>query len=188
MWISFGDGGVESHCGPRGFCQDPPIMGEEVELLHGFSRCLCATAPMLKHDKHPLPADIGSFACPSPYLFYPADMEWVLRNLTTHEFVRPSAVALSPDYIHGPFIELMGYGEVILIKTSRLRFEHTGIQVLTVDVNKGPWAGHRLDIVPAAYIDGGDPWRDISDEIAREIETIWRFQLGNHWRVFLMEL
>ncbi|OAX78907.1 hypothetical protein ACJ72_06780 [Emergomyces africanus] len=42
---------------------------------------------------------------------------WVIRNLTTHEFVRSSAVILDEKHVEGLFINILGYDEVILYKT-----------------------------------------------------------------------
>ncbi|KAM5456777.1 hypothetical protein MaudCBS49596_001018 [Microsporum audouinii] len=71
-----------------------------------------------KGDKGPFPADEGQVLwCSKPSIFYPTNQEWVLRNLTTNEFVRPTAVALDKSYIRGPFIDVLGFGEVILSRT-----------------------------------------------------------------------
>ena len=46
--------------------------------------------------------------------FYPEDVPWILRNLTTQEYVRSDAIALKPEHIHGPNIKFLGFGEVVL--------------------------------------------------------------------------
>ncbi len=46
--------------------------------------------------------------------FYPPNQPWILRNLTTREYVRADAIALNPEQIQGPHIEGVGFGEVIL--------------------------------------------------------------------------
>jgi hypothetical protein len=52
-------------------------------------------------------------------------------------------------------------------------------------IHKGKWAGHRLDIVPLDTLnreneDGS--WKDIGDEVAKEIAEIWKTDLGEDWR------
>jgi hypothetical protein len=52
-------------------------------------------------------------------------------------------------------------------------------------IHKGKWAGPRLDIVPLDTLnreneDGS--WKDIGDEVAKEIAEIWKTDLGEDWR------
>ena len=46
--------------------------------------------------------------------YCPQDRPWILRNLTTKQFVRADAIALEPHWIHGPHIEQLGFGDVVL--------------------------------------------------------------------------
>lgn len=48
---------------------------------------------------------------------YPPNQLWIRRNLTAKEFVLPTAVALKPEYINGPFIRGLGFGEVVMVRT-----------------------------------------------------------------------
>ncbi|KLJ12144.1 hypothetical protein EMPG_09572 [Blastomyces silverae] len=150
-----------------------------IEVTFGFPHDLLGLALDIGH-KHPRPADLLRMARPNRSSFYPCSEEWVLRNLTTHEFVRPSAIALDEKYIHGPFIEGLGYGEVILSKICWSTHDFTS--VAGESLNQGAWAGHALDIVPATYLDDKNPWKDISDDVAREIADIWRSEYGENWR------
>lgn len=43
--------------------------------------------------------------------FFPKDQPWILRNLTTQEYVRSEAIAIKPEYIHGPNIDVLGFGK-----------------------------------------------------------------------------
>ncbi|EER44449.1 conserved hypothetical protein [Histoplasma capsulatum var. duboisii H88] len=150
------------------------------EVTTGFPHGLFVLALDLRH-KWGSPADITRVVNPKLSSFYPCSEEWVLRNLTTHEFVRPSAIALDQRYIRGPFIKILGYGEVILSKICWSTNDFTS--VAGDPLNQGPWAGHALDIVPASYLDDDkNPWKDISDEVSREIAEIWRSEYGENWR------
>ncbi|KAI0449726.1 hypothetical protein F5B21DRAFT_493375 [Xylaria acuta] len=44
----------------------------------------------------------------------PTDQQWIPRSLTTKQIVLADAIALLPGYIHGPKIEVLGFGEVVL--------------------------------------------------------------------------
>lgn len=46
--------------------------------------------------------------------YFPTDQPWILRNLTTKQFVRAEAIALKPEFIKGPHIIGLGFGEVLL--------------------------------------------------------------------------
>ncbi|KAG5287177.1 hypothetical protein I7I48_03043 [Histoplasma ohiense] len=133
---------------------------------------------------HPSPVDIIQVAHPEPQSYYPCSEEWVLRNLTTHEFVRPSAVALDQKHIQGPFIDILGYGEVILYKTCWSTSDYSLIR--GKEMHRGVWAGHALDIVPATHLSGDTSWKDISDRIAQEISEIWGEVYGENWKTDLV--
>ncbi|EEH39147.2 hypothetical protein PAAG_01609 [Paracoccidioides lutzii Pb01] len=64
--------------------------------------------------KKPCPSDSQDVAKPTPKSFYPNSRIWILRNLTTWEFVISYSVALKPEYVSGPFISGIGFGEMIL--------------------------------------------------------------------------
>ncbi|EFQ98639.1 hypothetical protein MGYG_01661 [Nannizzia gypsea CBS 118893] len=131
----------------------------------------------LEHrHKHPRPADILEVAHPRGSTFYPASHEWVLRNLTTREFVRPMAVALNKRRTRGPFIDTPGYGEVILSRTCWSTEDNTSMA--RKGMHQGVWAGHALDIVPSTYLDSGGPWKDISDDVAKNTAEIWKSEYG----------
>src|SRR2546421_630588 len=70
-----------------------------------------------KSIPEPEQSEIRLLARPKLSDFYPKDCSWVLRNLTTHEFVRSDAVALTPDHVQGPWVQCVGFGEVVLSRT-----------------------------------------------------------------------
>ncbi|KAI2089622.1 hypothetical protein LOZ36_001773 [Ophidiomyces ophidiicola] len=133
--------------------------------------------------KRPYPEDRLRVANPRPSSFYPPDQEWVLRNLTTQEFVRPTAIALNEKYISGPYIRVLGYGEVILSRICWSTSDSTSM--CWEGIHQGVWAGHALDIVPSTYLDRGGPWKDISDDVAMDIAEIWKSEYGDDWRNIL---
>jgi hypothetical protein len=116
--------------------------------------------------------------------YYPEDQPWILRNLTTKEFVRSEAIALRPEDIYGPRIRGLGFGEVVM---SRISWS-TSSSVSMSDkskIHRGVWAGHRFDITTLArHIEEtkGGEWRDVSEEVAREIAGIWEDEYGPDWR------
>ncbi|KAM5442140.1 hypothetical protein MferCBS31731_002970 [Microsporum ferrugineum] len=130
--------------------------------------------------KDPCPDDMLGVSHPTLSDFYPKSQEWVLRNLTTREFVLPTAVALQKKHIKGPLINVLGFGEVILSRVCWSTDDFTSMG--WEGIHRGVWAGHSLDIVPSTYLDSGGPWKDISDEVSREIAEIWKSEYGEDWR------
>jgi hypothetical protein len=116
--------------------------------------------------------------------FYPSDQPWILRNLSTKEFVRSEAVALKPEYINGPNIQFLGFGEVLLTRicwstSSSISMVYDG------DIHRGTWAGHTFDITTLArhrQDSKADDWKDVSEEVVEEITRIWESELGSEWR------
>ncbi len=122
--------------------------------------------------------------------FYPEDQPWILRNLTTQEYVRSEAIAVKPEYIHGPHIERLGFGHVVW---SRICWssDNSCSMSYTGNIHRGVWAGHRFDITTLDRHKRDSSkqteWKDISQEIADEIAKIWSSEFGSDWRNLLSE-
>ncbi|KAL7917624.1 hypothetical protein ACQKWADRAFT_325476 [Trichoderma austrokoningii] len=120
--------------------------------------------------------------------FYPVDEPWILRNLTTKEFVRAEAVALRPQFVHGPDIDVVGFGQVLVSRICWSSAPAAGFQDPT-NVSRGVWAGHRFDITTLARhrreTRDRPAWDDVSDEVMEDIATIWECNYGAGWRDFL---
>ena len=137
---------------------------------------------------HPLfsdmPADVDIES-----IYTPTDQTWVLRNLTTKEFVRPEAIALKPEFIRGPLIRGIGFGEVVM---SRICWTTGPAAIVdgSIDISRGVWAGHCFNITTLASCEEeikGAEWRDVSEEVLKEIATIWESVYGPGWRETLCE-
>ena len=117
--------------------------------------------------------------------FYPADQPWILRNLTTQEYVRFEAIAIKPEYIHGPNIDVLGFGEVVWSRVCWSTETDCSMDY-TDKIHRGLWAGHRFDITTLdRHKQGslkGTEWKDVSEEVADEVEIIWRKEFGSDWR------
>ncbi|KAI1194472.1 hypothetical protein F5X97DRAFT_310967 [Nemania serpens] len=121
--------------------------------------------------------------------YLPTDQLWILRNLTTKEIVRSDAIALSPDYIEGPHIRVLGFGEVIMLRICWSTELPTGFRN-TPNIIEGVWAGHCFDITTLSKHEAetrGEKWRDVSDEVAREIAIIWEGEFGPSWREIICD-
>ena len=106
--------------------------------------------------------------------FYPADRPWILRNLTTKEFVRSGAIAPKPEYIHGPITDRVGFGEVVLWRTYGAMWNRE-IPQKYWDMPKKSWSGHAFDIVPLqSHTENtkGEEWKDSSDEVGKEMAEL----------------
>lgn len=124
----------------------------------------------------------------SGYEYFPANEPWILRNLTTKQFVRAEAIALKPEYIHGPNIKILGFSEVVLSRICWSSPLPHGVVDVT-NMCRGKWAGHRFDITTLARhareTGDGNGWVDVSSEVAEEIASIFRRTLGANWRELL---
>jgi hypothetical protein len=117
--------------------------------------------------------------------FWPIDQAWVLRNLTTKQFVRSEEIALRADFIEGPIIRGVGFGHVVLM---RICWTQSSDVVISSgsgwNVNRGVWAGHCFDITTLdkhqrATKNGA--WEDVSEEVCKEIAEIWGNRYGFDW-------
>ncbi|UKZ64207.1 uncharacterized protein TrAtP1_005428 [Trichoderma atroviride] len=116
--------------------------------------------------------------------YFPRDQPWVLRNLTTKEFVRAEAIALKLEFIKGPHIVGLGFGEVLL---SRISWTSAALDIEDpANVGRGIWAGHCFDITTLTRHErkttGDAEWTDVSDEVVTEIAIIWESFFGADWR------
>lgn len=115
--------------------------------------------------------------------FYPRHQRWILRNLTTREYVRGEVIALKGEFIHGPQIEIFGFAAVLI---SRICWSTEPEKIGGGDnIIRGKWAGHRFDITPLAWLKeehDGEGWKDVSNDILREIDLILAGQVGDDWR------
>ncbi|KAI9777569.1 MAG: hypothetical protein M1816_004695 [Peltula sp. TS41687] len=117
--------------------------------------------------------------------FYPPDQPWILRNLTTKEYVRSEAIAIKPEHICGPSISCLGFGEVVLSRICWSSSDSTALEYQG-KVYQGVWAGHKFDITTLSRhqksLSDRIQWRDVSAEVAAEIAQIWEAEYGSDWR------
>ncbi|KAL9627806.1 MAG: hypothetical protein Q9164_007484, partial [Protoblastenia rupestris] len=141
--------------------------------------------------KHKLPTHLypGLTNIISPQLidYYPADRVWILRNLTTGEYVRPEGFTVDPKYARGPHIGGVGFGEIVLLRCSWSSSSRgTGLPY-PHSLHRGIWAGHRLDITTFDRLTErcsrpASQWKDISEEVTAEVDEIWSMQFTADWK------
>ncbi|KAM0518106.1 hypothetical protein ACHAPE_004513 [Trichoderma viride] len=122
--------------------------------------------------------------------YFPTDHPWILRNLTTKQFVRAEAIALKPEFIKGPHIIGLGFGEVLL---SRITWAGAALEIDDPTIiYRGIWAGHCFDITTVTRHErktiGDEEWTDVSDEVVEEIATIWESYFGADWHETLCQI
>lgn len=105
--------------------------------------------------------------------FFPDNHQWVLRNLTTHEFVRASALTgnLAQPGRHMPSL---GFEHIIL---SRIFWSSSseGSAINGMDISRGDWAGHRLEITTLdRHRADEERWRDVGEEAVEGLQELWR--------------
>lgn len=147
----------------------PRILNEKTEM-----------AMLSNSKKDPKPADFKKVVCPEFSDFYPTDRPWVLRNLTTHEYVRAEEIAIKKEHIHGPHIDYVGFGEVIISRICRSSDPSVS---MNTSIIRGPWAGHAFDIVPEEQLqeDKDVEWKDVSREVSHYVSYIWSNEFGDKW-------
>ncbi|PKK54706.1 hypothetical protein CI102_483 [Trichoderma harzianum] len=121
--------------------------------------------------------------------YFPQDQPWILRNLTAREFVRSEAIALKPEFIHGPFIDGFGFGQVII---SRICWSTDPCDSIDcpIPIHRGVWAGHAFEIITLAQHRAETTeieWRDVSEEVANEIAIICESKYGPNWHEVICE-
>ncbi|KAI1352284.1 hypothetical protein F5Y01DRAFT_314025 [Xylaria sp. FL0043] len=131
----------------------------------------------------------SAFRYISPHLnldkdtYFPTDQQWILRNLTTKEIVYPNAIAVSPKCIRGPHMSMLGFGQVVM---SRIFWSTSGSVSLSGAQGICRENGQGTALILLRYQDEAETseeeWTDISDEVAREIGSIWEGEYGRNWR------
>ncbi|KAI1168172.1 hypothetical protein F5B18DRAFT_671266 [Nemania serpens] len=120
--------------------------------------------------------------------YFPRNQQWILRNLTTKEIVHSNAIALSPDYIEGPNIRFLGFGHVVVSRICWSSSPPSPNSGGIPDITRGVWAGHCFDITTLSKHEAEThgEWRDVSDEVAKEIASIWECVCGSDWREIII--
>lgn len=123
---------------------------------------------------------------------FPPDQPWILRNLTTKQIAHAEAIAIKPEFIHGPHIEGLGFGHVVLSRiswSSTMQTMHWGS--MREQVTNGGWVGHRFDITTVARhlkeTNDGSGWTDASDEVAKQVANELARCLGPQWREIVVK-
>ncbi|KAG5996198.1 hypothetical protein E4U52_007138 [Claviceps spartinae] len=122
--------------------------------------------------------------------FYPRDEVWILRNLTTQQYVRREPLELGPGLAHGPFVRGIGFGSVVLSRISWSSDDNTALQDPTGRIHRGLWAGHRFDITTMTRhekLTAGQNWTDVTEEVVEEVTAIWSEGSGPNWKQELLE-
>jgi hypothetical protein len=140
----------------------------------------------------PEKSQASALACVTRRLLFPEDRKWVLRNLTTKEFVRAESMALRPEFVQGPFVRGLGFGAAVLAQicwssTGKCGFNDscweydqgfgTGSDSDIVlpslrRPHRGVWVGHRFDITTEDRVSEEDGWKDVGGEVVEEIHTL----------------
>ncbi|KAG6153407.1 hypothetical protein E4U35_003920 [Claviceps purpurea] len=122
--------------------------------------------------------------------FYPRDEVWILRNLTTHQYVRREPLELQPGLAHGPFVQGIGFGCVVLSRISWSSDSSVALHDPTGRIHRGLWAGHRFDITTMTRhekLTAGQNWADVTEELVEEVTAIWSAEMGPNWKQKVLE-
>ncbi|KAJ3852115.1 hypothetical protein EV368DRAFT_82862 [Lentinula lateritia] len=115
----------------------------------------------------------------------------VLRNLSNFEYVRGNALAVRKCNLdeqpgeeekdasrYRSDIQLPHLADVAIMQITwaspRKRTGCPDEWPSRYMVNRGPWAGDRLDVAEADFDRQGHEWKDVSDKVARRLFRLWR--------------
>ncbi|KAI1413719.1 hypothetical protein F5Y13DRAFT_189154 [Hypoxylon sp. FL1857] len=174
------------HFGLRKFASRPKIDVDVERMARNlWYRCLDRDRAYRHGKDSALVLNRDEMEVKLPY-YFPEDQPWILRNLTTKEFVRAESIALKPEFIRGPNIEGLGFGDIVAMRifwTSSKPRKMGDVE----NIHKGVWAGHRLDVTTLRRHEEEteeerEAWSDIGEEVAKEAASIWEEMCGPDWR------
>lgn len=112
--------------------------------------------------------------------YFPNDQKWVLRNLTTNEFVRSEVVAGNSKQ-NGPFFEDIGFEHIVLSRIvlhQPLSVTFTYTWFLSSSKWAGyvrSWVGHCFEIITLdRHRESDETWKDISEEAVENLVQFCR--------------
>ncbi|KAK7062345.1 hypothetical protein R3P38DRAFT_2834802 [Favolaschia claudopus] len=107
----------------------------------------------------------------------------VLRNLTRKEYVRETAlidlkakylpVVSTGSYDLGEELQKVGMSEVLMTRIC-LASDPSVSMSYDGDIHQGAWVGDRFDIVSSAEWQVTASWTDVSDQVLKDLEDIWK--------------
>lgn len=132
----------------------------------------------MREYPQPMRSKVLNFSRPRPTKeYHTVNKNWILRNLTTHEFIRSEVVAGNSKH-HGPYIDDLGFEHIIILRTLWASSSSKRLVFNGRKVHRGVWAGHRLDIITferhAKSRSSNATWTDISEEAIEDIIQVWR--------------
>ncbi|KAJ7505853.1 hypothetical protein B0H11DRAFT_2186522 [Mycena galericulata] len=101
----------------------------------------------------------------------------VLRNLSRYQYVTESALTAWREGVQAKIkaVKGVGFGDIVF---SRICFSTDPSVAMGYDgdIHSGVWAGDRFDLVASDWLEELDDatWTDVSDEVLKEVEAIWR--------------
>lgn len=99
--------------------------------------------------------------------------ESLLCNLTKREYVRQEAAEA-----HGQ----AGLGEFLLARIC-WSSDPSASMSYEGEIHRGVWAGDEFEVTTFDRLRGGsEGWKDVSDEMSREMEDMWESEYGEDWR------
>lgn len=103
------------------------------------------------------------------------DALWVLRDLTTREFVR-CRPGKGPGGVRG-YVDCgdarvkVRVDDILLLRICWTRVGHWDDRE-GLGIFRGKWAGHCFDIVPWEKLDGEEGWRDCTEEVVEQAQEV----------------
>ncbi|KUJ18681.1 uncharacterized protein LY89DRAFT_502146 [Mollisia scopiformis] len=99
---------------------------------------------------------------------FPIDRDWILRNLTTHEYVSASFVSAGDRDSKIRLVDIL-LSQICWTNVPSLWGGHLE------GLHEGAWAGHAFDIVTVDVLvkEGGKmAWKDVTDDVVEKVELL----------------
>ncbi|KAL7265922.1 hypothetical protein RUND412_011548, partial [Rhizina undulata] len=109
----------------------------------------------------------------------------VREQYSDHCFIRKIDAGSCATSLHERIIDFLGFGHAVL---SRISWSSNDSVAMPYDggINRGVWARHRFDITTIEALEkdtaGETEWKDVGEEVAKELAAIWKSEYGDNWR------
>ncbi|KAF8058669.1 hypothetical protein FPV67DRAFT_1635535 [Lyophyllum atratum] len=110
----------------------------------------------------------------------PSEMygSYVLRNLTTKEYIRGAAIREAWDTPDMPYLRALRFMHLLVLRITWSRNSSLNIRYEgPIKVHRGVWAGHRFDFADIKTVENGQgtigDWKDVSKVVIDELVAVF---------------
>ncbi|KAK7688659.1 hypothetical protein QCA50_008197 [Cerrena zonata] len=121
-----------------------------------------------------------------PQTFFDGTQDWLLCNLTKHEYIRADAIVglcgITKNK-HGPFFgNRLTFGSVLVTHISWSQDSTLNTPFTEHELHRGEWAGNRIEIIATDKLNNPSEWNDISENAVLRMDGLWKGEFGRDWQ------